>query len=403
MKILVISNVSTVDRNYGSGVILSDFLEWFSKAGAEVHFISVAKFSNRMAARRFVAAKLPGRARELLPGFFRIGKSWISISLISWAKWLLRKLNIPQSNGTFTHCKYDQILNESDAKAISCLAEAGSYDAVIADYVWCAPVFIPMNSQSIRKGIIAHDIVQNRIASFRKSGSASDISEEVGASEIYLLGAADFVCVETNEDQIFLKERNPNLEVFLMPRALHVQADRSHSIEKSILFIGGRAPHNLQGISWFLSNVWPRVISEFNEAKLWVIGEVAKLIENDQPNVELIGPVEDLSPFYRKSALCIIPLQSGSGFKTKLIEALAFGKACVSTPIGAAGVTHLKEPPVVITESINEFADATITFLKDSSVRLQYEQRAIDYIEQFHSPDSVYTPILESLKQSCTK
>jgi glycosyltransferase involved in cell wall biosynthesis len=186
-----------------------------------------------------------------------------------------------------------------------------------------------------------------------------------------------------------------------MPRAVVVQAEETSVVEKSVLFIGGSAPHNVQGISWFLKNVWPRVRHECDEASLRVLGSVAHMVDGKHQNVDLVGQVADLTPFYRKSAVCVIPLLSGSGFKTKLIEALGFGKACVSTPTGAVGLAHLPEPPLIITEEESKFAAAVIALLKDGKLRKQYELLSAKYVQKFHSPDAIYNPILEYLQSHC--
>ena len=114
----------------------------------------------------------------------------------------------------------------------------------------------------------------------------------------------------------------------------------------------------------------------------------------------MVGRVADVAAYYSGSAVCIIPLLAGSGFKTKLIEALGYGKACVSTPIGAAGIDHLQEPPLIIEGEESKFAAAVISLLESDTLRRNYEQRAADYIRKFHSTNVIYGPILEYLKKT---
>lgn len=215
------------------------------------------------------------------------------------------------------------------------------------------------------------------------------------------MGLADFVCIETSDDRSFIRKKLPHLETFLMPRTAIVQVNDTAPVEKSVLFVGGATAHNIHGILWFLKRVWPLVYSKCIEAKLLILGAVAQKITGAHQNVETIGPVFDLVPFYRSSAVCVIPLLAGSGFKTKLIEALGFGKACVSTPVGAEGLAHLPEPPLVITEDEKEFAAAVIAFLTDHALRRKFEMRSVDYIQKFHNPNVIYNPILEYLNRSC--
>ena len=393
-KILVVSNAADCSRNYGSGLILWDFLEWFARAGAEVHFISARKFHARHHAKRLPVARTPALVIEQLPSFVRADGVWES--------------RLPDAcpgnpaNGCGVDFKNHQIMSEADAAELAAFAEAARYDAVIADFIWCAPVLAAIKLPGIRRGIIAHDIMESRVKSLLGSGAESDVDPELVLKEIQLLGFADFVCVETKDDQAFIERRLPRMETFLMPRALSAQPGKGGSVEKSVLFVGGIAPHNVQGIQWFLKNAWPEILAECPEAQLRIVGSVADKIEGTHPNIGLAGMVEDLIPAYQTAAVCIVPLLSGSGFKTKLIEALGFGKACVSTSAGAAGLPR-SNPPLIVTDAADKFSRAVISLLKDAGLRREFESLAADYVRKFHDPEVVYGPILKYLDSRAEK
>jgi glycosyltransferase involved in cell wall biosynthesis len=54
--------------------------------------------------------------------------------------------------------------------------------------------------------------------------------------------------------------------------------------------------------------------------------------------IELTGTVDDVRPYVDEAALYIVPLRVGGGTRLKIFEALAMGKAVVSTPVGAEGL-----------------------------------------------------------------
>jgi len=54
--------------------------------------------------------------------------------------------------------------------------------------------------------------------------------------------------------------------------------------------------------------------------------------------VRITGWVEDIRPYLARSAVCIVPLRIGGGTRLKIFEAMAMGKAVVSTTIGAEGL-----------------------------------------------------------------
>ena len=57
-----------------------------------------------------------------------------------------------------------------------------------------------------------------------------------------------------------------------------------------------------------------------------------------QPGIELEGFVADVRPAYRRATLVVAPLVASAGTNIKVLEAMAMGKAVVSTPAGVNGM-----------------------------------------------------------------
>lgn len=98
--------------------------------------------------------------------------------------------------------------------------------------------------------------------------------------------------------------------------------------EKYCLFVGSNFFPNIEGVSWFISNVAP-----FINMKLKVVGSCCKALSPNtkNENVELLGIVEDLDSLYLDAQLVVVPLFKGSGMKTKTIEAMSYGKSIFGT------------------------------------------------------------------------
>ena len=102
-----------------------------------------------------------------------------------------------------------------------------------------------------------------------------------------------------------------------------------HTREKYALFVGGAFYANKAGITWFIKNVSPWI-----KIKLIIIGrgfEFYKKQLETSGNVEVIGPVDDLEKWYREAHFVIAPVFDGSGMKTKVAEALMYGKKTIGT------------------------------------------------------------------------
>lgn len=105
--------------------------------------------------------------------------------------------------------------------------------------------------------------------------------------------------------------------------------------EPYLLFVGSDFWANEEGMSWFFENVAPHT-----GVKIKVIGSICRAFQNKRlpENVELLGRVENLEPYYADANAVISPILSGSGTKTKTIEALRYGKTLIASREALMGV-----------------------------------------------------------------
>jgi glycosyltransferase involved in cell wall biosynthesis len=105
--------------------------------------------------------------------------------------------------------------------------------------------------------------------------------------------------------------------------------------EEYALFVGGNFYANIDGIAWFRKYVSPRL-----DFLLYVVGRGLEQYRNrlDLPGkFKVIGAVDNLECWYVKSKFIIAPIFDGSGMKTKVAEALMYGKKIVGTPEAFVG------------------------------------------------------------------
>ncbi len=98
---------------------------------------------------------------------------------------------------------------------------------------------------------------------------------------------------------------------------------------------------NVDAVRWFAEAIWPRVRAEVPEAHFFAVGQrphpqLDRL--RADPSITLTGWVEEVRPYITRAAVYVAPLRMGSGTRLKLLEAMALGKAIVSTRLGAAGL-----------------------------------------------------------------
>ena len=93
------------------------------------------------------------------------------------------------------------------------------------------------------------------------------------------------------------------------------------------LFVGGDFWPNVKGIKCFIQEVMPKIEKNLN---LKIVGldmeKHKREFESLSPNVEVIGTVKDLKPYYESTHIIIAPIRNGGGMKVKTAEALSYGK-----------------------------------------------------------------------------
>jgi sugar transferase (PEP-CTERM/EpsH1 system associated) len=129
---------------------------------------------------------------------------------------------------------------------------------------------------------------------------------------------------------------------------------------------------NVDAVLWFAQSVLPQVRSESPQTRFWVVGKdphprLAPLAAN--PGVVITGWVKDVRPYIAGASLYVIPLRIGGGTRLKVLEAMAMGKAIVSTTLGCEGFDLTPGQELVVAGTPDEFAAAVLALLRDPARR----------------------------------
>jgi sugar transferase (PEP-CTERM/EpsH1 system associated) len=136
---------------------------------------------------------------------------------------------------------------------------------------------------------------------------------------------------------------------------------------------------NEDGMQYFVRDILPRIRRARPDATLSIIGRaptpaVRRLAE--EAGVTVTGRVEDVRPHVAEGSVYVVPLRIGGGTRLKIFEAMAMGKAVVSTTVGAEGLPVTPGEDIVIADQPEAFAGAVLRLFEDDRGRRRLEGAA---------------------------
>ncbi len=155
----------------------------------------------------------------------------------------------------------------------------------------------------------------------------------------------------------------------------------------SLVFVGSMdwLP-NEDAVLYFASDILPILKKELSGIHLTVVGRNPsprlKKRLNLVPEIHLTGWVDDVRPYIAKASIYIIPIRIGGGTRMKIYEAMAMGKAIISTSIGAEGLAVKDEENILLEDNPFEFSKKIIMLGKNQKMRAKLGEKASTFVRQ---------------------
>lgn len=131
-------------------------------------------------------------------------------------------------------------------------------------------------------------------------------------------------------------------------------------------------PPNIDGINWFLDEVYPLVRQMVPDVRCTLIGArpPASIVARGEadPSLTVTGYVDDPLPLLRASSMMMVPLLAGGGMRVKILNALSQGIPMVSTTVGCEGIRVTDGHDILVADTPPAFAEACARLLTDAAL-----------------------------------
>lgn len=399
MHILYLSQLIPYPADAGPKVRIYHVLQYLAQAGHEVTLVAFCRESDQPAHMAHMRRYCAGGVHTVFMRRSRLKDAWyLGTSLLRARPFLITRDSVAEMH-----------------RLIETLVHQNAFDAVHADQLWMAQYALA--AKRIKPEMTAvldqHNatyLIPQRLA----AGSGNPLmkailqqeSRHMARFEVDVCRQFDQVVWVTAEDRTAVQAAAGQWAGQITGPVIPICADPEakpavvRAGAHRVTFLGGlHWPPNAEGITWFAREVWPRIHQTVPDALFTVIGKEPPevLRQLNLPNLDVTGYVADVIPYLQQTAVFIVPLHAGGGMRVKIVDGWSWALPIVSTTIGAEGISYTDGHDLLIADTAESFAQATIRLLQapETAARLARNGRATletryDWHVIYKSWDEIY-------------
>ena len=372
MKVLIVSKSPTHYTTAGNRFAILAQAKIVRELGCEVHFLYILELPIRRKNQSAYFTDLEATRKYWGDSFYLfrvplIQKAWFNL------------LNRIRKVFFKWECGKDDNYPVGFSRFVERLQLSQHYDTCIVNYYYLTKL---LNHTSIPfKAVFTHDYF-----AYKNLVVGEKIPHLNADSEARAIQRAKYVFAIQEEEGHYYRLISPQSIVYTVFNAYEYHP-KPYTGNHIILFLSGDNQFNVNGILWFVENVFPSIKDRFSDARLLIGGSICKNLDviKQSPGVELLGFIENPSDFYSLADVAINPVYQGTGLKIKTFEAISHDKVTLVHPHSARGIFKPFVAPIILCETVDSWvcALASIWGNKDRIYKIKAANKA--YMEEMSS------------------
>lgn len=186
----------------------------------------------------------------------------------------------------------------------------------------------------------------------------------------------DLNIVMSEPDGAALTRLAPGVHTAVVPNGVDTEyfTPRSEGEHPALIYGGGMNMFaNRDAVMFFLDEIWPRVAAAHPTVRFFAVGQdpPPELLARAAADARVVvtGYVKDIREHIGPASVYVVPLRVGGGTRLKVLDAMAMGKAMVSTSVGCEGIGITPGTHLLIADAPEAFADTVNGLLADAARR----------------------------------
>jgi glycosyltransferase involved in cell wall biosynthesis len=212
--------------------------------------------------------------------------------------------------------------------------------------------------------------------------------------------------VTSEREASLIRATHPDVRVVVVPNGVDVEAFApvpGIPREPGLVVFNGVLDYrpNLDAARWLVEEVWPRVRSAVPTARLLIVGRgsAADRRHLDRDGVATTGEVPSVAALLGRAAVVVVPVRMGGGTRLKVVEALAMSRPIVSTTLGCEGIDVIDGEHLLIADTPDDIAMATVRILNDERLGAQLGVRGRALAVERYGWDVAARGLLDTLRR----
>lgn len=389
MRILQILNRVPWPLKDGGSIACYNFIKGYHDAGCEV---TVAALNT---SKHYIAT-IPDELKSIA--------TWHTVDIDNRVKPVAAFRNLFSSQSynveRFISNEFHQLLRN--------LLSSQSFDVIVMESLFVTPYIETIRSNSnallvLRQHNVEHVIWQKLTKAepnILKKWYLKLLAKRLMKFEEQQLNKVDAITTFTEDDAAIFRNMGCEKPIAAFPLGINIaQIHEPHAAPEipSVFHIGSMEwLPNQEAVRWFIDHVWVEVSQRHANLNFYVAGrgmpESFKKLEAD--NLHIIGEVDDAAEFMQQKQMMIVPLFSGSGMRVKILEAMAQGKAIISSTLGAQGIASQPGKHLLIADNSQEFVKAIDLLVTNPQLAAELGNNARQLIREKYDNTKVIAGVL---------
>lgn len=173
-----------------------------------------------------------------------------------------------------------------------------------------------------------------------------------------------------------------------------------------LLFVGKLSyKPNIDGIKWFLKEIWPYLNKNLKKVELTLVSSVPcnnedinKIIDSNN-NIQILYNVDSIQEVYKEHSVIIAPIFQGGGSSIKIVESLMMGRPVITTKFGCRGFENaVREGYILPCETKYDYLNSINTLFTMSFNIVEFQNNLYHWSQNEYNLNDWRLNLLNSLK-----